>query len=250
LLYFSADRKQHLIYLFIYQQPTPQPTNTTTTTTTTTMPLALSTPTSHESFDAAGGQGTNTRVGESKVKQPSLQESTQPMLQQEWKPSSVPRPESSSTYTTKKETNSTLCEDEEECKEEIDQRKREMEGYVEAQKVEPKKKKRHRGSKKEGPTENHLKLRAAADAERKWEQDLKTVVGLSELEVSLCMQIVAKHHQSDSFPDSDPKENQRFLDFAREGWRHTREAHKIMEKHPECLDQTCIDGKWYMEDEL
>jgi hypothetical protein len=138
-----------------------------------------------------------------------------------------------------------------EYKEEVVQRKHEMEGFLEAQNVEPKKKKKkkHRGKKKV-PTENHLKLRAAADAERKWEQDLESVMGLSELEVGLCLQIVAKYQKSDDFPDLDPRENQKYLDYAREGWRHMREGLTIMEKHPECLDQTCIHGKWYMEDEL
>jgi hypothetical protein len=120
-----------------------------------------------------------------------------------------------------------------------------MEGFLEVPNVVPKKKK-HRGKKKV-PTENNLWLRAAADAERKWEQDLETVLGLSELEVNLCIQIVAK---SDDFHDLDSRENQKYLDFAREGWRHMREGHKIMEKRPECLDQTCFRGKWYMEDEL
>lgn len=69
-------------------------------------------------------------------------------------------------------------------------------------------------------------------------------------EASLCVGIVAKYHKSDSIPDSDPRENQKYLDIAREGWRHFPEGYKLMQNHPECLDQTCIDGKWYMQDEL
>jgi len=214
------------------------------------MPPVQSTPTSDESSKAVGGQGTNTHVGESKAKEPSQHNTTQPMLATKWKPGSALPPESSSTSTTKKEPSSLPCD--EEYKEEVVQRKHELEGYLEAQGVPPKKKtKKNRGGKQKSvPTEIHLRLRAAADAERKWEQDLKEVNGLSDREVSMCIGIVAKHHKSDSFPDSDPEENQKYLDLAREGWGHFREGYKLSQKYPECLDQTFINGQWYMQDEL
>jgi hypothetical protein len=44
-------------------------------------------------LDTAGGKGTNTRAGESKLKKPSMQHSTQQLLLPKWKPS-VPPPES------------------------------------------------------------------------------------------------------------------------------------------------------------
>ena len=75
-------------------------------------------------------------------------------------------------------------------------------------------------------------------------------MGLSEGEVGLCVGIVAKYHKSDCFPESDPDENQKYLDLAREGWRLFREGYELMEKYPECLDQTYINGKWYMQDEV
>lgn len=227
-------------------------TSAPTTSTPTTMPLVLSTQTLHESLEAAGGQGTNTPFGESKAKEPSMHKTMQTTSPTSWKPASAPPPESSSTSTTNKDSNSLLCEDEEEFKQEAVQRKHELEGHVEAQKMEPKKKKTKKigGKKRTVPTENHLKIRAAADAERKWEQDLKKVTGLSEGEVSLCIGIVAKYHKSDCFPILDPEENQRYLDLAREGWQLFREGCKLMKQYPECLDQTCIDGKWYMQDEL
>ena len=81
-----------------------------------------------------------------------------------------------------------LCEDEEKFKQEAVQCKHELEGHAEAQKTEPKKmmmKKKIGSKKRTGPTENHLKIRAVADVGRKWEQDLKNVMGLLEGEVVL-----------------------------------------------------------------
>lgn len=101
------------------------------------------------------------------------------MLPTKWEPASAPFPESLYTSTTNKESSSLLCEDEEEYKHEAVQRKHELGGYLEdAQKVEPKKKKtkKNRGKKKAVPTEIHLKIRAAADAEREWEEDLEKVM--------------------------------------------------------------------------
>ena len=151
-----------------------------------------------------------------------------------------------------RELSSLPCEDEEDYKQEVARRKHELEGHSEVQRMEStrKKTKKVNPKGKTVPTPNHLKIRAAADAERKWEQDLKTVMGLSEGEVGLCVGIVAKYHKSGCFPESDPDENQKYLDLAREGWRLFREGYELMEKYPECLDQTYMDGKWYMQDEL
>ena len=185
--------------------------------------------------------------------EPSTNETTQHTLQPKWKPASAPPPEFSSTSIMNRELFSLPCEDEEEYKQEVAQRKHELEGHLEAQRMESTRKKTKKANKSKGktvPTQNHLKIRAAADAERKWEQDLKTVTGLSEGEVGLCVGIVAKYHKSACFPESDPDENQKYLDLAREGWRLFREGYELMEKYPECLDQTYIDGKWYMQDEL
>ncbi|CAB9507024.1 expressed unknown protein [Seminavis robusta] len=103
------------------------------------MPPVQSTPTSDESSKAVGGQGTNTHVGESKAKEPSQHNTTQPVLPIKWKPGSALPSESSSTSTTKKEPIFLPCEDEE--YKEVVQRKHELEGYLEAQRVPPKKKK-------------------------------------------------------------------------------------------------------------
>ena len=137
-------------------------------------------------------------------------------------------------------TVSLLCDDEEEYIEEAVKRNHELEGYLEAQKVEPTKKKTKtvRG-KKNFLTGNHLKIRAVVDAGRKWEQDLETVVGFSEGAATLSVGIVANYHKIDSFPDSDPGENQKYLDFAREGWCHFREGCKLMEKYRLPGNDTC-----------
>jgi hypothetical protein len=107
---------------------------------------------------------------------------------------------------------------------EVAKRKHDMEGLLKAEEDEKPKKKKQKKRKKDGkqkvPNENHMKLRAVADAGRKWELELESVHSLSDLEACVCVGIVAKYHKSDSFPDSDPQESQKYLDFAREGWRH------------------------------
>jgi hypothetical protein len=110
------------------------------------MPPVQSTPTSDVSSKAVGGQGTNTHVRDLEAKEPSQHNTMQPMLLTKWKLGSALSLESSSTSAMKKEPSSLLCD--EEYKEEVVQRKHELEGYLEAQGVPPKKKtKKNRGGK-------------------------------------------------------------------------------------------------------
>ena len=200
------------------------------------MPPVQSTLTLPVSSGAADGHGTNTLAGESKANQQSTQHGSPA---KKWKPAG--ESESFSGFTTSEEPSSLLC-----AEKEVAKRKHEMEGLLKAEEDEKLRKKKKKDGKQKVPSENHMKLRAVADAERKWELELESVHGLSDLEACVCVGIVAKYHKNDSFPDSDPQENQKYLDFAREGWRHMKELHELMAKYPECLDQMCINGEWRM----
>lgn len=95
-------------------------------------------------------------------KEPSVHQTTPHTL-----PASAPPP----AFIRNRELSFLPLEDEKECKQEVAQRKHELGGHLEAQRMDSTRKKRKVKSKKRKkvPTLNHLKMRAAADAGRKWE---------------------------------------------------------------------------------
>ena len=106
--------------------------------------------------------------------------------------------------------------------------------------VETQAKRRKRGK---IPTENHLMIRRVIDAGSKWELDLENVHGLTDEEACIVVSKVALYGNEDTFPDTN---GDRFMELAKEGWKHSRELSRLHKLYPECTDQTCIDGKWVM----
>ena len=93
------------------------------------------------------------------------------------------------------------------------------------------------------PTENHLMIRKVIDAGSKWELDLEKVHGLTDEEACIVVSKVARYGNEDTFPDTN---GDRFMELAKEGWKHCRELARLHKLYPECTDQTCIDGEWVM----
>ena len=97
------------------------------------------------------------------------------------------------------------------------------------------------------PNVKHMKLRAAVDAGGKWESELETKHGLSDLEACVCVGLVAKYQKQDAFPDSESGVNKQFVDLARKGWQLMKELDKLLKKYPqEAGEQTKINGVWKM----
>jgi hypothetical protein len=103
--------------------------------------------------------------------------------------------------------------------------------------------KRKKSKREKIPTKNHLVLRAAIEAGRKWELNLEEVHSPTDEEACVCVSILAKHCQKDLFP---PSKGIRFFELAREGWKHWKEVDSLMKLNPECGNQTRIDGEWIM----
>ena len=122
-----------------------------------------------------------------------------------------------------------------------------MEGLLHAEKVEQPKQKKRRG-REIVLNENHVKLRATVEASTKWEKELETVHGLSDLEVSICVDLMAKYDNHESFPESQPNgKNQKWLDLTREGWSLMRELKSLIAKYPqENCDQFYRNGVWHL----
>jgi hypothetical protein len=93
------------------------------------------------------------------------------------------------------------------------------------------------------PTADHLKIRAVADACANWELDLERVDRLTKGEAYLVVSIVAEQFLKDVFPLFN---GNRFVELAREGWEHLKEADRLIKLYPECGDQTNIHGVWIM----
>jgi hypothetical protein len=93
------------------------------------------------------------------------------------------------------------------------------------------------------PTEHHLKIRAVVDAGSSWELDLERVHGLTDEDACVVVSKMARYVNQAVFPDPN---GDRFMEFAKEGWKHMRELKRIKKLYPECRDQTCIDGQWFM----
>ena len=118
----------------------------------------------------------------------------------------------SSTSNTKIEMGSLLQgESADEAQEEVAKRKLEQDAHdVEEAAAKKKRRKKYLPV----PNEIHMKIRAAADEEAKWEKDLEVVHGLAEEEVSMVMRIVMKHYNDSVFPKFDPSAT-RGVDFYR-----------------------------------
>ena len=204
------------------------------------MPQAQSTTISHASSQTADGHGFNTPAGESKRKQPPAQQTTQTGSPTKWKPSLESA--SFSASITRDDHNSLLF-----AEDEISKRKAEMEGLLlSAQQQKPCPKKKCRKT-VPTPNETHMKIRAAVDAADVWELELESKHGLSDLEACVCVGLVAKYQEQDSFPDSEPGVIQQFVDFAREGCRLMKEALSMIKKYPqESGEQSKINWEWKM----
>lgn len=107
-----------------------------------------------------------------------------------------------------------------------------------------KKKKKKKLKTNKAPTENHLKLRAAVDAVDEWEADLEKKHGLSEEDACVCVSKIAPYVKKSTFPS--PTNGDRLMELAKEGWKLMNELHRLIELHPECGDQTKINGEWIM----
>jgi hypothetical protein len=103
--------------------------------------------------------------------------------------------------------------------------------------------KKQRNEKK--PTETHLKIRAVADAARKWEWDLEDVHGLTDEQACVVVSLMAPLMQKDESefpPSSDP-----LILHAKEGWKYMKEVKRLAGLYPEYLgDQTFMNGGWVM----
>jgi hypothetical protein len=142
--------------------------------------------------------------------------------------------------TSKEHTFSTYDED-------VTKRKHELEGFLQAEKVERPNQKKRRG-REVVLNENHMTLRAAMEASIKWEKELETAHGLSDLEVSICIDLMAKYDNHESFPESEPNgKNQKWLDLTRAGWPLMREFKSLIAKYPqENCDQFYRNGGWHL----
>ena len=124
-------------------------------------------------------------------------------------------------------------------------RKLEMEGLLQ---MEQTKQKKSRPGRKIVLNENHMELRAAVEAGSKWEEDLESVHGLSDLEAAVCVGLVAKYDKHEIFPESETNgKNRKYLGLAREGWLLMRELKHLMAKYPqENCDQHRLNGVWHL----
>ena len=83
------------------------------------------------------------------------------------------------------------------------------------------------------------------DAGSAWELDLERVHGLTDEEACIVMSMVARYTNEGTFPT--PKDgDDRFMEFARQGWKYMQDLKALQKGYPECDDQTCIDGQWKM----
>jgi hypothetical protein len=89
---------------------------------------------------------------------------------------------------------------------------------------------------------NHLKIRAVVDAGRKWELDLEEVHGLTDEEACVVVSMSAQYYK-DTFP---PTKGDRFLELAKDAWKHVKELDRLNTLYPECGNQTSINGEWIM----
>lgn len=188
-----------------------------------------------------GTPGTNTLAGEEKTVPLSKQPTTQTTSLGKWKLGSDQLQESSSRSTTSNASDSLLSD-----KKEAATRKAEMDGYRASQDQEPKNKKLRSSKQKKlpTPTEDHLKLRSLMDSYDAWEEKLKKKLRKSE--IHLCVGIIMKYANADTYPDDDPDENPTHMLLARPGWELFREYKNFADKHPECSNQTKHTGKWEM----
>lgn len=204
-------------------------------------PPAQSTDTLLDYSKVAGTTDINTRAGEEKTATLLKQPTTQPTLRTKWKSDSDPLPEYSLPSTTSSVSDSLLSGEKEAAA-----RHAEMEGYlVSQQEPETKKQRRSTQKKKKLPTENHLKLRSLIDAYGDWEEQLKDKFRKSE--IRLCVGIVMKYANEDTYPKEDPDENPEHMLLARPGWELFRAYKKFADKHPECSNQTKHSGEWEMQ---
>ena len=204
-------------------------------------PPAQSTDTLLDYSKVAGTTDINTRVGEEKTATLLKQPTTQPTLRTKWKSDSDPLPEYSLPSTTSSVSDSLLSGEKEAAA-----RHAEMEGYlVSQQEPETKKQRRSTQKKKKLPTENHLKLRSLIDAYGDWEEQLKDKFRKSE--IRLCVGIVMKYANEETYPKEDPDENPEHMLLARPGWELFRAYKKFADKHPECSNQTKHSGEWEMQ---
>jgi hypothetical protein len=105
-------------------------------------------------------------------------------------------------------------------------------------------KKKSKRRKTKVPTENHLKIRAVVDAGRKWELDLEEVHGLTDEQACVVVSMSAQYYK-DKFSHT-PTKGDRFLELAKDGWKHVKELDRLNTLYPECDDQTSINGEWIM----
>ena len=203
------------------------------------MPQVQSTPTSPDSFKRGDGQDTGTQTGGSKASPFSKHKPTPTTSPTSSKPDG--EPESSSTSNTNLGLASPLSD-------EAEQRKHELDGYLEAEAAVPQKKKQRINL--PVPNENHMKLRAIMEKGNKWEHDLKEVHGLSEEEVAMVVGIVLKHLNEDKFPDFDSTSTTGlsfYRALAKPGWHAMKENKKLLDKCPEeSAEQICRGGVWRM----
>ena len=210
------------------------------------MSQAQFTATSAASCDNVDGQDTSTRVGGPEGKPSSMPPWMPITSQPKWKPDGGP--EYSSTLNTKIGMGSSLQGDSaDEAQKEVEKQKLERDAH-DAEEAPAKKKRKKKSL--PVPNENHMKIRAVADEEAKWEKDLEEVHGLSEEEVSMVMRIVMKHYNDDAFPNFDPTAT-RGIDFyralAKPGWDKMQKCKEMMVLYPrEGAEQTCIHGVWKM----
>ena len=83
----------------------------------------------------------------------------------------------------------------------------------------------------------------------KWEKELETLLGLSDLEVCICIDRMAKYDNHESFPESESNDkNQKWLDLTREGGSLIRELKSLIAKYPqESCDQFYRLGVWHLD---
>ena len=203
-------------------------------------PPAPSTDTLLDFSKAEGTRDISTRVGEEKTAASSKLPTTQPTLRTKWKSDSDPRPECLLPFTTSSVSDSMLS-----CEKEAAVRRAEMDGYRASQQEPETKKQRRSTQKKKVPTENHLKLRSLIDDYDDWQEKLKDKLRKSEM--CLCVGIIMKYANEDTFPKDDPEENPEHMLLARPGWELFRAYKKFADKHPECSNQTKHTGEWEMQ---
>lgn len=195
--------------------PTASFSTTSAPTTSKTMATTarMSTNTSRDDCVDEAGQNTSTLVGDATAK-PSEKQPTMPTSSQ-----TISKRSMESAFSSDSSTSVTSS----------------------SSKCAKKKKKKKR--EKKVPTENHLKLRAAVDATRKWEFDLEEIYGLTDEQSCVCVSNLAPYLKTDTFP---PSKGDRLMELAEEGWKLMKELHRLMELYPECGDQTSINGEWTM----